>query len=249
MASTVEFIYLAARLARQWMKERGIIVCALSVWFIYLATRLARQWIKERGIIVCALSVWFIYLAARLARQWIKERGIIVCSLSVKFVHLAARWARREIVVTKTCRIIKTNGCYDQFLFIQTVLAVSHIRRSLACERRPISGCYWCRQRRQTTAKNSSQASDQSIFDTVNTLDLMRSSTEFASEISAPRISTSFEFHLDFLVNLGDVGVYHVSMCMGEHAPFTRVSIIGQTRQWVNNTNNAPSLNNKRGAD
>ena len=187
---------------------------ASTVEFIYLAARLARQWMKERGIIVCALSVWFIYLAARLARQWIKERGIIVCSLSVKFVHLAARWARREIVVTKTCRIIKTNGCYDQFLFIQTVLAVSHIRRSLACERRPISGCYWCRQRRQTTAKNSSQASDQSIFDTVNTLDLMRSSTEFANEISAPRISTSFEFHLDFLVNLGDVGVYHVCMCM-----------------------------------
>ena len=76
-----------------------------------------------------ALSVGFIYLAARLARQWIKERGIIVCAFSVKFVyHLAAQWARREIVVTKTCRIIKTNGCYDQFLFIQTVLAVSHIR-------------------------------------------------------------------------------------------------------------------------
>ena len=39
----------------------------------------------------------------------------------------------KEIVVTtsKTCRIIKTNGCYDKFpLFIQTVLAVSHIRRS-----------------------------------------------------------------------------------------------------------------------
>ena len=103
---------------------------ALTVEFIYLAARLARQWMKERGIIVCALSVWFIYLAARLVRQWIKERGIIVCALSVKFVYLAARWARREIVVTKTCRIIKTNRCYDQFLFIQTVLAVSHIRRS-----------------------------------------------------------------------------------------------------------------------
>ena len=77
-----------------------------------------------------ALTVEFIYLAARLARQWIKERGIIVCALSVKYVYLAARWARREIVVTKTCRIIKTNGCYDQFLFIQTVLAVSHIWRS-----------------------------------------------------------------------------------------------------------------------
>ena len=77
-----------------------------------------------------ALAVEFIYLAARLARQCIKERGIIVCALSVKFVYLAARWARREIVVSKTCRIIKTNGCYDQFLFIQTVLAVSHIRRS-----------------------------------------------------------------------------------------------------------------------
>ena len=82
------------------------------------------------GKICMALTVEFIYLAARLARQWIKERGIIVCALSVKFVYLAARWARREIVVTKTCRIIKTNGCYDQFLFIQTVLVVSHIRRS-----------------------------------------------------------------------------------------------------------------------
>ena len=42
----------------------------------------------------------------------------------------------------------------------------------------------------------------------------MRTSAEFASEISAPRISTSFEFRLDFLVNLGEVGVYHVCMCM-----------------------------------
>ena len=42
----------------------------------------------------------------------------------------------------------------------------------------------------------------------------MRTSTEFTSEISAPRISTSFEFHLDFLVNLGEVGVYHVCMYM-----------------------------------
>ena len=157
------------------------------------------------------ISVWFIYLAARLARQWIKERGIIACALSVKFVYLAARWARREIVVTKTCRIIKTNGCYDQF----------HISGDrLACERRPISGFYWCRQRRQATAKNSSQASDQRIFDTVNTLDLMRTSTEFASEISAPRISTSFECHLDFLVNLGEVGVYHVCMCFIVSIPY-----------------------------
>ena len=45
-----EFI-LAARLARQWMKERGIIVCTLIVGFIYLVARLTRQWIKERGII------------------------------------------------------------------------------------------------------------------------------------------------------------------------------------------------------
>ena len=151
---------------------------------------------------------------ARLARQWIKERRIIACSLSVKFVYLAARWARREIVVTKNCRIIKTNGCYDQFLFIQTVFQFHISGDRLACEHRPISGCYWCRQRRQATDKNSSQASDQRIFDTINTLDLMRTSTEFASEISAPRISTSFEFHLDFVVNLGEVGVYHVCMCM-----------------------------------
>ena len=33
------------------MKERGIIVCTLIVGFIYLVARLARQWIKERGII------------------------------------------------------------------------------------------------------------------------------------------------------------------------------------------------------
>ena len=199
-----------------------------------------------------------IYLAARLARQWIKERGIIACALSVKFVYLAARWARREIVVTKTCRIIKTNGCYDQF----------HISGDrLSCERRPISGCYWCRQRRQATAKNSSQASDQRIKfagthlytwvergtvrvkclaqehntmsparartrtarsgvkrtnheATAPSLDLTRTSTEFASEISAPRISTSFECHLDFLVNLGEVGVYHVCMCFIVSIPY-----------------------------
>ena len=47
-----------------------------------------------------------------------------------------------------------------------------------------------------------------------HTLDLMRTSTEFISEISAPTISTSFKFHLDFLVNLKEVDVYHVCMCM-----------------------------------
>ena len=50
MALSAEFTYFAARLARQWMKERGIIVCTLIVGFIYLVARLARQWI-ERGII------------------------------------------------------------------------------------------------------------------------------------------------------------------------------------------------------
>ena len=39
-----------ARLARQWMKERGIIVCALSVGFIYLVARLARQWKNFYGV-------------------------------------------------------------------------------------------------------------------------------------------------------------------------------------------------------
>ena len=42
-----------ARLARQWMKERGIIVCALSVGFIYLVARLARlarQWKTFSGV-------------------------------------------------------------------------------------------------------------------------------------------------------------------------------------------------------
>ena len=43
MALSAEFIYLAAPLARQWMKERGIIVCTLIVWLIYLVARLARQ--------------------------------------------------------------------------------------------------------------------------------------------------------------------------------------------------------------
>ena len=33
-----EFIYLAARLARQWMEERGIIVCTLIVGFIYVTS-------------------------------------------------------------------------------------------------------------------------------------------------------------------------------------------------------------------
>ena len=61
-----------ARLARQWKN-----FCGVKCEFIYLAARLVRQWMKERGIIVCTLIVGFIYLVARLARQWIKERGII----------------------------------------------------------------------------------------------------------------------------------------------------------------------------
>ena len=51
MGLSVEFIYLAACLAQQWMKERGICCMAWSVEFIYLAARLAWQWIKEWGII------------------------------------------------------------------------------------------------------------------------------------------------------------------------------------------------------
>ena len=41
-----------ARLARQWMKERGI-TCMLSVGFIYLVARLARlarQWKNSYGV-------------------------------------------------------------------------------------------------------------------------------------------------------------------------------------------------------
>ena len=76
------------------MKERGIIVRALSVGFIYLVARLARsarQWKMK-------IFLWraeFIYLAARLARQWMKERGIIVCTLIVGFIYLVARLARQ----------------------------------------------------------------------------------------------------------------------------------------------------------
>ena len=45
-------------------------------------------------------------------------------------------------------------------------------------------------------------AMDASSIDTVDTLEtLKRTSTEFISEISAPTVSTSFDFHLfDFLV-------------------------------------------------
>ena len=39
------------RLARQWMKERGISCMALSSGYTYLAVCLAPQWIRERGII------------------------------------------------------------------------------------------------------------------------------------------------------------------------------------------------------
>ena len=42
MALSVEFIYSVARLVWQWMKERGIIVCALIVGFMYFVAHLAR---------------------------------------------------------------------------------------------------------------------------------------------------------------------------------------------------------------
>ena len=40
----------------------------LSVGFMLLGACLARQWMKERGIICVNFSLGFIYLAARLAR-------------------------------------------------------------------------------------------------------------------------------------------------------------------------------------
>ena len=49
----------------------------LSVGFIYLAACLVQQWMKERGISCMALSVGFSYLAACLAQQWTKEQEII----------------------------------------------------------------------------------------------------------------------------------------------------------------------------
>ena len=64
----VELLYLAARLARHWTKERGIICMMFSLGFIYLVARLARQLMKERGIICMTFSLGFLYLAARLAR-------------------------------------------------------------------------------------------------------------------------------------------------------------------------------------
>ena len=40
------------------MKERGIICITLSVGFIYLAARLARQLMKERGMICMHVKSW-----------------------------------------------------------------------------------------------------------------------------------------------------------------------------------------------
>ena len=82
-----------ARLARHWKTFYGV-KCRVHI-FRGLA-RLARQWMKERGMIdiVCTLIVGFIYLVARLARQWMKERGMIVCTLIVGFIYLVARLAR-----------------------------------------------------------------------------------------------------------------------------------------------------------
>ena len=42
----------------------------LSLGFVYLAARLARQWTNKQRISCLALRLWFVYLAARLARQW-----------------------------------------------------------------------------------------------------------------------------------------------------------------------------------
>ena len=55
------------------------------------------------------------------------------------------------------------------------------------------------------------------------------------------------QLSLNFLVSSSQLNC--AGEVLGEHAPFTRVFIIGQTKQWVNNTNNAPSPSNKRGAD
>ena len=79
MALSVEFIYLAARLAGQWIKEQGIIVCMLIVGFLYLVARLTRQWIKERGIIDMRVT---LHQTSLLVWCMVKS-GPVFCSLAI----------------------------------------------------------------------------------------------------------------------------------------------------------------------
>ena len=61
---------------------------------------------------------------------------------------------------------------------------------------------------------------DGCVFDNVNTLEnLMRTGTEFISEISAATIFTSFNFHIFRFSSLrfsgkGEVDVYRMCMCL-----------------------------------
>ena len=61
---------------------------------------------------------------------------------------------------------------------------------------------------------------DGHVFDNVNTLEnIMRTGTEFISEISAATIFTSFNFHIFRFSSFrfsgkGEVGVYRMCMCM-----------------------------------
>ena len=78
----------------------------------------------------------------------------------------------------------------------------STVKNGIACLRK---GNRRRHQQSQAITGNSSQASDRRIFNTVNTL--MRTCTEFITEISAPTISTSFKYHLlHFLVKAGRGG-------------------------------------------
>ena len=47
---TLRSIYVVARLARQWMKERGIMNIRVKSLVVLLVARLIRQRMKEQGI-------------------------------------------------------------------------------------------------------------------------------------------------------------------------------------------------------
>ena len=83
MALSVEFIYLAARLAL-WMKERGMsctygIKVPAQANLVHTFSGSFGSAVDERTknkLYGNTVSAEFIYLAARLARQWMKEQGI-----------------------------------------------------------------------------------------------------------------------------------------------------------------------------
>ena len=157
--------------------------------------------------------------------------GMSFLSSLASVVEFLIRW--REIIVTKTCRIVETNGnCRNTYFIYATISIPFHPNMNLNLSFSIFAISYIRRWMCLRQCQHS------------------REFTEFINEISAATIFTSFNFHIcrfsSFRFScIGEVNVYRICMCMCFVVSIPCHGIRSSRHQGVSPPTNSPPRNHQ----